>query len=515
MRDLDLLRLERRVGQLLVPLAETPGASIGVARDGALLLRRAAGLASIELGVPVGVGTTFRIASVSKHITCTAILMLAREGKLGLDDPLGRHLPGLPPPLAAVTLDQAMRNTGGLRDMLDIARLGGADLSTPVSEAELDALIRRQDGLNFAPGSRFLYSNTGFRLLGQVVEAVSGEPLAGWLERRIFAPLGMTRTRHTPDLATPVPGLATGYLPDGAGGWRRAPHGFPLGGEGGLVSGVEDLALWARSLSLGSLGAGTEAALEEPAPFTGGAMNPYARGLENGLWRGVATVSHGGLWPGYKTAFLRVPAKRLTVIVVANNGALDPQQMALTVLDAALEGDPDLAPPPPPVALEGAEGSWLCPEEGLSLDIGPHRTARMHGVPFGLTPTEDGRLAALRGGFPFRLAPPREGVMEVELDAGRRLAFRRAVPCPLPALDGAWHCAEIGATWTIEGETLLAEGPIRRGARGRVSALGPRHLRAHLPSVLFEAWADAVLAEDGRSLLVNSGRARGLIFRRG
>jgi hypothetical protein len=325
----------------------------------------------------------------------------------------------------------------------------------------------------------------------------------------------MTRTRHTPDVTTPVPGLATGYLPDGAGGWRRAPHGFPLGGEGGLVSGVEDLALWARSLSLGSLGAGTEAALEEPAPFTGGAMNPYARGLENSTWRGLQVVGHGGLWPGYKTAFLRVPAKRLTVIVIANNGALDPHQMALTVLEAALEGDPDLAPPPPPVALEGAEGSWLCAEAGLSLDIGPNRTARMHGVPFGLTPTEDGRLAALRGGFPFRLAPPREGVMEVELDAGRRFAFRRAEPCPVPALDGAWHCAEIGATWTIEGERLTLQGPIRLGARGRISALGPRHLRAHIPSVLFEGWADAVLAEDGRSLVVNSGRARGLIFRRG
>lgn len=515
MRDLDLLRLERRVGQMLAPLAETPGAAVGVARDGALLLRRAAGLASIELGVPIGATTTFRIASVSKQFTCAAILMLAREGRLTLDDPLGRHLPSLPPSVAAVTLDQAMRNAGGLRDVLELARLGGADLSTPVTEAELDGLILRQDGVNFAPGSRFLYSNTGFRLLGQVVEAVSGEPLAAYLERRILDPLGMTRSRHTPDLAVPVPGLATGYLPDGAGGWRRAPHGFPLGGEGGLVSCVEDLALYTRALSIGSLKGEIEQALEAQAPFTNGVMNPYARGLEHAQWRGVATVGHGGLWPGFKTAFLRVPGKRLTVIVITNNGALDAHHMALQVLDAALEGMPEVAPPPPAAVLDSAEGSWLCAEAGLSLEIGPHRTARMHGVAFGLAPTEDGRLAAVRGAFPFRLAPPRDGVMEVELDAGHRYSFRRATPCAMPALDGAWHCRELGATWTIEGETLVAEGPIRRGARWRVSALSPRHLRVHMPSVLFDAWADAVLAEDGRSLVVNSGRARGLIFRRG
>jgi CubicO group peptidase (beta-lactamase class C family) len=514
MRDLDLLRLERRVGLLLAPLVDTPGAAIGVARDGALLLRRSAGLASLELGVSIGPSTTFRIASVSKHFTCAAVLLLAREGRLSVDDPLGRHLPELPPALASITLDQAMRNCSGARDVLELLRLGGADPGTPVTEAEFDAALARQAGLNFEPGTRFLYSNTGFRLAGQVVERVTGEKLASVLEKHIFEPLGMTRTRHTPDLATPAPGLATGYLPEGDG-FRRALHAYPLGGEGGLVSGVEDLALWARALSLGSLGKGMRGALERTAPFANGRENHYALGLECEDWRGVRMASHGGLWPGYKTAFLRVPERRLTVIVIVNNGGLDPHHMALQVMEAALQGE--LAPPPPPVAAAPFLGRWLASSEGLSFDIAldaaGEPVARMHGTAFVLVPHGDGRLRARRNAFPFVAAPPVGGVMEVELDAGERCHFTRVDTVPLPAgLDGLWYCEELAAEWRIAGAEVMASGPIRRATGWSVEALSARHLRIHMPSPAWHSWADAVL--EGETLRVNAARSRNLVFRR-
>lgn len=515
MRDLDLLRLERRVGLMLAPLVATPGAAVGVVRDGALLLHRAAGLASIELNVPVGVGTTFRIASVSKQFTCAAILLLARDGLLSPGDPVRRHLPELPESLASITLDHLMRNCSGLRDMLELLRLGGTDLSTPVSEAELDAAIARQTTLNFAPGSRFLYSNSGFRLLGRVVERVSGQSLATFLESRIFQPLGMTRTRHTPDLALPVPGLATGYLPHASCGFQRAAHGFALGGEGGLVSGIEDLALWAHGLSGGALG-GLETTLTATTNFTNGVVNDYALGLQVEPWRGLRVVSHGGLWPGYKTAFLRVPEKGLTVIVIANNAKLDPHHMALQVLEAALDGDSDLLPAPVPVDHSAMTGTWLCEKDGLSLDIAEDGTARMHGVPFALIPTADGRMTARRGGFPFVASLPRGDMMEVEFDAGHRCAFRRVAPVALPKkLDGIWHCAELAAEWRIADGTVHASGPIRRAGPWKITALSPRHLRIAMPSTLFEGWADAVLAKDGKSLVVNASRARGLVLTRG
>lgn len=517
MRDLDLLRLERRVGLMLAPLGDGPGAAVGVARDGALLLRRSAGLASIELGVPIGPGTTFRIASVSKQFTCAAVLLLAREGKLSLSDPLGRFLPELPPALAGVTLDAALRNSSGARDYLELLRLGGSDIHNPVSEEEIRALLARQERGNFAPNTRFLYSNTGFRLAGEVVERVAGESLGAFLERRVFAPLGMTRTRHTPDLAAPVPGLATGYIGDGRGGWRRAPHGVPLGGEGGLVSGVEDLALWARNLSLGLLGERLEDELETTTRFANGLRNRYALGLEEETWRGLRTVSHGGLWPGYKTAFLRAPERRLTVIVIANNAALDPHHMAHQVMEAALDGQ--LAPAPAPVDARPLAGTWLSEEAGLSLDVavaeaGGAATATVHGLPFALDPSDDGRLKARRGSYPFLARAVPEGV-EVELDAGARHVFRRAEPraAPPAALAGRWRCEELGAEWRVGGDGAVSvRGPLRNAEGWRAEALSDRHLRVHIPSPVWGVWADAVL--DGDTLTVNGSRCRGLVFTR-
>lgn len=514
MTDLDLLRLERRVARLLDLPADAPGATIGIAREGRMLVHRSAGLASIELGVPIGPDTTFRIASVSKQFTCAAILLLARDGKLDPADPVRKHLPELPTILGSITLDHLMRNTSGLRDMLELNRLGGVDLGTPLTEAELDAAIARQATLNFPPGSRYLYSNSGFRLLGQVVERLSGRTLAEFLETRIFAPMGMTRTRHTPNLAVPIPGLATGYLPDGAG-FVRAAHGFPLGGEGGLVSCVEDLMLWSQAMGRGALG-GIAAELEALVPFTNGEPARYARGLQVDVWRGLRSVSHGGLWPGYKTAYLRIPSKGLTVVAIANNATLDPALMANQAAAAALAEDPDLLPVPPAVDHSAMVGTWLCEEDGLSLDFGKDGVARMHGVAYALAPTADGRLAALRGSFPFLAAPPKDGVMVVEFDAGFRRAFRRVEPVETPTLDGGWSCAEVATGWSIQGGEIRAAGPVRVAhSAWRIEALTPRNLRVHIPSALYPAWADAVLSADGTRLTVHAGRARGLVFERG
>lgn len=519
-RDLDDLILERRAEALLAPFAASgsPGCTIGVVRDGALVLHRSAGFASIEHRVPVGPTTCFRIASVTKQFTCAAILMLAQDGLLSPEDDVAAFIPELPDLGARITLDHLMRNTSGLRDMLELMRLGGLDLGAACGSDDLLAAIRRQAGLNFAPGSRFLYSNSGFFLLGLVVERVSGMPLGAFLEARILAPLGMTRTRLTPSTAEIVPDLATGYMPK-EGRFVRAAHGFALGGEGGLVSCVEDLALWARNMETGRVGGpALVAALQDRQPFANGAPNLYARGLEAGMQRGVGTIGHGGLWPGSRTAFLRAPAERLAVIVITNHGGADPAAIAAQVLDAALEGTPGFAPLPAPPALAAFAGRWVAEDGGTSFDVAIEAgrpVARSHGVPFALAPEADGSLAARRGVFCFTLRALADG-LELEEDAGLRRRFRRAPVAPSmpPGLPGRYACEELGAEWTIDAaHRVTVRGPHAAGGPWRIEPVTPALLRLHVPGTLSENWFDLRPRPDG-GLEVDGARARGLVFGR-
>ncbi|MBU6497960.1 MAG: beta-lactamase family protein [Rhodospirillales bacterium] len=534
MPDLDLLRLERIAEGLIAPFdrPDTPGVALGVVRDGALVVHRQAGMASLEMGVPLASGSVFRIASVSKQFTCAAILMLAAEGRLHVADKVQDHLPELPDFGATITIDHLMHNTSGLRDMLEIMRLGGCDLSMPCRPADLLAGICRQRGLNFAPGARYLYSNTNFLLLGLIAERVSGMALPAFLQARIFGPLGMTRTAMVESTNVVVPGLVTGYLPAEGGGWSRAAHGFPLGGEGGLVSSVEDLALWVRHISAGH-SAALASELERLAPFGNGLPNTYARGLQVREYRGLRAIDHGGLWPGYKTEFLRAPAAGLAVICIANNGTADPWHIAHAMLDAALDGRADLGPVPvTPVSAEFAPlaGRYIDRVGGATLDLSladGMPTGCTHGVPFQLRQTADGRLRASRSAadFTMRASTGAAGtVLEVEADAGVSATYHPVqAGAALPAgLAGAYRSDEIGAVWRFvaQGQAMGVEvsGPLVRGAVFDVEAIEGDDVRVNVPSALFRSWLDVRVARAGdgtvSGLMVDGGRARGLRFTR-
>jgi len=535
--DLALLALRRHARRLLSPwdLPGTPGATLGLVRGDALVLHESAGMASLELGVPIGAETCFRIASVSKQFTCAAILLLAEDGLLAPADPVHHHLPELPDFGAPVTLDHLMRNSSGLRDMLELMRLGGADLAQPCPPAALLDTVLRQRSLNFAPGSRFLYSNSNFLLLGLVAERVAGEPLGALLERRILGPLGMTRTRHTPSVAAVVPGLATGYLPREGGGFERAAHAFPLGGEGGLVSCVEDLAIWDRALASGRvIGRRVAEGLPAQANFTNGMPNGYARGVEIASHRGIRTEDHGGLWPGYRTCFLRAPTLDRAVIAIANHGGIDAYAMAHRMLDAAIEGRPGvhaLPALPPREALAPLAGRWIDPATAttldLALDAAGAPVATQHGVPFALAPTPDGRLAARRGAFAFIATLPAEDAttLLVETSAGAVAEYQRApADAALPPdLAGRYRCEEAGADWVIDTEpegalAVRVHGPLVSAGPWAIVPVAEDALRIATPGTLFQGWLDARVLRDAAgavaALEVSGARAQALRFER-
>lgn len=475
-KSIGSIALERRVDALFSRYTRpgSPGAVVAVMRDGDIELCKGYGLASIELGVPIGPTTRFRIASVSKQFTVSAALMLAEEGRLKLSDPPHKHLGDLEP--LPVTIDQMMRNSSGLPDFLELLRLGGHGLDKPARPQDLLAACVRNGHLNFAPGSRFLYSNTNFLLLGRIIEKLAGKTLGDFLAERIFKPLGMSSTLLAHEIDTVIPGLATGYLGDPENGFRRSAHAYPQGGEGGLVSTVEDLLIWSRHFDRPTLSPkNLPARLAAVAPLTGGHANRYRCGVQADELRGLATIGHGGLWPGYRTEFLRVPQAGLTVVVIANLGSIDPWRQARAIAALALEGDKRLKPALPavtPAGIKPLAGPWFNAEEPALFDLAwrnGEATVTQNGMPFALGRRADGWLAAERGSFEFAIKPGRAGTARVDLGAGRVLTFkklgrRKAVPA---AIAGTYISADSGAAWEIRrsGEDWTADvgGPLIAG----------------------------------------------------
>jgi D-aminopeptidase len=538
MRDLELMALTRRVDRLLTPWDrdDGPGMVVGVVQGGALVLHRQVGMASLDLGVKLGPDSVFRIASVSKQFTCAVILLLAAEGRLNVQDDVHKYVPELPDYGHRLTLAHLMHNTSGLRDMLELMRLGGADLSFACTSEDLLAAICRQRSLNFVPGTRYLYSNSSFMLLGLIAERVTGRSLPDLLEDMIFAPLGMTRTAMVPNTADIVPGLATGYQPRPGGGWVRAVHGFPLGGEGGLVSCVEDLALWVCNMATGRVGgAKLVEDLETQLPFENGVQNAYARGLQIRHRRGMHMVEHGGSWPGYRTHFLRVPALDVAVICISNDASADPATLAQLALQAAVEDRPGVLPMPDlPPEDERARwpGRYLDRNSGATVDVSLSDDgvpmATIYGNVVRLHVGPDGRLEAAHVAPDFFATLSDDaGNLEVELDAGATATYQRIAPgATLPAdLPGVYANDEIAATWTIaetSGETgtmtVQVAGPHVRSGPWEIEPVEGDVVRIFPPARLYRSWLDVRVQRDSggkiTDLAVNGGRARLLVFAR-
>ena len=520
---------ERRVSALFAPFTKpaSPGAVVGVMRGGEIEFCKGFGLASVELDVPIRPDTRFRIASVSKQFTVTAALMLAAEGKLKLSDSPDKYLPDLPP--LPVTIDQMMRNSSGLPDFLELLRLGGHGLDKPARPGDLFEACVRNRHLNFAPGSRFLYSNTNFLLLGLIIEKLEGKKLGDVLAERIFKPLGMANTGLVAEIDAVIPGLATGYLGDRKQGFRRAAHAYPQGGEGGLTSTVEDLLIWSRHFDKPTLGKTLPAKLAAMAPLTGGHANNYRRGVAVDELRGLATVGHGGLWPGFRTEFLRVPEADLTVVVIANLGSMDPWRSARAIAALALEGNRKLKPALPPITAAETKplaGTWFNAEEPSLFELAwrnGEATVTQNGLPFALGRRAGGWFAAERGSYEFALKPGPKGTLRVDLGAARVLSFkklesRKTVPA---ALAGTYVSSDCAAVWRISrhGEQWQAEvgGPlISGGAPWIVRGLDADTVELESPGSWIKATqlAHLVPDRDGTivALEVSTGRIKRMRF---
>jgi CubicO group peptidase (beta-lactamase class C family) len=296
-----------------------PGCVIGIDRDGAPLIRRAWGAASIELRVPNRVETVFEAGSVSKQVTAASILLLAARGQLALTDDIRRHFPELPDYGTPISITELLQHTSGLRDWGAIAELEGWPRGTrTINHGHVLAILMRQRGLNHPVDARYSYTNSGYSLLAMLVERVSGVSLAEFSAREFFQPLGMTSTSWRDDYARIVPDRAQAYAKSG-GEWRldmpfENPHG-----HGGLLTTVDDLLRWNAAMTARRLGTpDVSAAMEVPGTLRDGTPITYGGGLVMDQYSGVAQVGHSGATAGYRAYLVRWPEQRVSAAVLCN-----------------------------------------------------------------------------------------------------------------------------------------------------------------------------------------------------
>jgi CubicO group peptidase (beta-lactamase class C family) len=355
----------------------SPGCALGVMREGRLDYARGYGLASVEHGVPITPATVFDIGSVSKQFTAMAIVLLAQDGKLSLDDEIQKFLPEVPRyPAGAITIRHLLHHTSGLRDYIDVMSWSGIADEAVTTDADALLAISKQRGTNFAPGSEFRYSNSGYFLLSVIVRRVSGQTLRDFAATRIFAPLGMSRTQVVDRHELIVPGKAGSYAPGPGGGFVLSLANWEQTGDGAVNTTVEDLVKWERNFETGTVGGAAGVAELHRTGVAGGKPITYALGLVIDSLRGVRRASHGGAWAGYRAHIARFPDQKLSLISLCNLANSNPGELNQQVAVLLLEGKlgPAQAPgtfvrsplartfSPPAAALAGIAGTYRSTE---------------------------------------------------------------------------------------------------------------------------------------------------------
>jgi len=345
-------QLEQKVDALFASwTTTTPGCSVGVSSNGTIVLEKAYGMADLEHDIRNAADTIFEAGSVSKQFTAAAVLLLAREGKLSLDDPVRKYIPELPDYGKPLLIRHMLNHTSGLRDWGDVEGIAGWPRTSRVyTHAHVLDIVGRQRALNFEPGTNWSYSNTGYNLAAILVARVSGQPFAEFCKARIFQPLGMTRTSWRDDFRRVVKGRAIAYS-GGGDAYRQNMPFENVHGNGGLLTTVGDLLRWNENFASPKVGDEEFLRIEQtPGHFNDGKQHDYALGLYVRTYKGLREVGHSGSTAGYRAYLTRYPDQHLSVAVLCNAANGQAERYAHSVADLYLADK--IKTPVPPEAVK-------------------------------------------------------------------------------------------------------------------------------------------------------------------
>ena len=330
---------ERKVDQLFSEWnrSDSPGAAVAVTSNREVIYTQGYGTANLEYDIPITSTTIFDIASVSKQFAAFAIATLAHDGKLSLDDDLRVHLPDVPDFGNTITIRHLLHHTSGLRDWVQSLVIAGVGMEDVISFKHILKMARHQKALNFEPGAAYLYSNTGYNLLAEIVERVTEDSFREWTDTHIFKPLGMTNSHFHDDHQMVLKNRAYSYQAVENGRFKHAVNNTTALGSSSLFSTVEDLAKWILNFDNTQIGEqAVLAQMHQRGVLNNGEQISYALGLNIGEYRGLQTVGHSGSWRGFRSHLIRFPEQKFGVVILCNLDTFNPLRLTEKVADIYL-----------------------------------------------------------------------------------------------------------------------------------------------------------------------------------
>lgn len=327
----------------------TPGAAVAVVKDGKIIYKKGFGTANLEYDLPVTPKTVFHVASVSKQFTAFSIYLLEKQGKISLEDDIRKYVSEVPDFGKPVKIKHLLAHTSGIRDQWSLLTLAGWRMDDIITTEHILKIISRQKELNFEPGSRFSYSNSGFTLLAEVVTRVSGQTFAEYTKENIFEPLGMTDTQFYDDFEKIVKNRAYSYEKEN-GIYQKRNLNYSNAGATSLFTTVEDLSKWAVNFEKPVVGdAELIKKFNEPSLLNNGqpvlfavieGENSYhSKGQFIRNYRGLNLYNHTGHDAGFRAYLVRFPDKNLSVIILSNDEHINAFTTGLTIAGYYLKDD--------------------------------------------------------------------------------------------------------------------------------------------------------------------------------
>ncbi len=316
---------------------DQPGCALALVKGGEIIFEKGYGMADLERSVCISPRTVFYAGSISKQFVASCALLLSEEGKLDLDASITDFFPDFPEYGNEITVQHLIYHTSGIRDYFGILEDEGLNYLNQIPADTIYALICRQDSLDFQPGDKYSYSNSGYLMLSMIIEQVSGMTFADFARENIFDPLGMDHSLFLDDARTLVPNRALGYHRDHEGDFENMTMRFDLVGSGGLYTTVGDLAKWDNNFNEPQIGSKDFLSkLFTTGTLNDGSDTKYAFAIRVDRFQGHNVIGHSGSLGGYRAQFMRFPDEELSIIILSNLANFKPGERAHEVAKVLL-----------------------------------------------------------------------------------------------------------------------------------------------------------------------------------